>query len=421
MSGATYRTLRPGWPQGALPGSKLAFWNDESLGMTPTNFAPGGLSVLFLAPFGEIGGSEMVLLRVMEDLDPEIRARAVLLGPGALEGMLTKAGIEVSVEPMPGKQGVLRIPSAAKRWSERLAGEGVHVIHANQAKAALFGIPLARRLNVPLLWMKHDHFSDGRAARQIAGRCDHVVCVSEAMARQFRGELANRVSVIYPGVRMPPPPSPRLTEPVIATVGRLDPLKGFDAIIRATRVLRDRGYDARARLAGPVDRVYPHHAEELHDIVRDLGLTEHVTIGFVDDLDAHYRDARVLVLSSPPKAGGLPSEGAPTVLMEAMSHATAVAAARQPGTEEVMGDVGTLVTDLSPEGWADALEPYLASPELAVETGRQGRHWAEERFSMSHTVSQLEGLYAQLAERGRLPRERRTVVRRPAVGSISAD
>ena len=97
-----------------------------------------------------------------------------------------------------------------------------------------------------------------------------------------------------------------------------------------------------------------------------------MTIAPTDDMGAHYRQARVFVLPSPPKPGGLPSEGAPTVLMEAMGHGAAVAAARQPGTEEVMGDVGVLVDDLSAEGWASALEPFLADPEMAAARGPGG-------------------------------------------------
>jgi len=369
--------------------------------------------VLFIAPFGEYGGSEMVLLRVVEDLGDTFAGRALLLGPGELEGMLEAAGVRTEVEPMLGKRGLLRFPGAAARWAKRLAGERIDVIHANQAKAAIFGGSLGRRLDAPLLWMKHDHVFDGRFARAIGRRCDHVVCVSEVMAAQFRVDMDERVSVVYPGVRLPPPPEPRRTEEVIATVGRLDPAKSFASIIRATAILRERGYDAKARLAGPIDRVYPEHAGELEALVGELSLGEHVRIGFVDDLDEHYRRARVLVLPSPPKPGGLPSEGAPTVLMEAMAHATAVAGARQPGVAEVMGDVGTLVDDLSPQGWADALEPYLADPDMAARVGTAGRARAEERFGMQRTVARLEELYAALAARGRLRRRPGGVVRRP--------
>jgi len=339
----------------------------------------------------------MFLVRVAEGLSEPYEGRALLLGPGPLEHMLAEAGMPVDVEPMLGKAGILRFPRAARAWARRLEGEGIDVIHANQAKAALFAIPLARRLGVPVLWMKHDHFFDGRLSRWLARRCDRVAVVSRAMAAQFTGALAERVSVVYPGVRMPPDAPPQRTGQVIAMAGRMDPLKDFGAVIRATRLLRDRGLDAELALAGTVDRVHPEHAAELDALVARLGLDEHVTIAATDDMGGHYRRARVFVLPSPPKPGGLPSEGAPTVLMEAMGHGTAVAAARQPGTEEVLGDVGVLVDDLSPEGWANALEPFLADPEMAERVGRQGRERAMERFSMAHTVAQLEDLYGRMA------------------------
>jgi glycosyltransferase involved in cell wall biosynthesis len=101
---------------------------------------------------------------------------------------------------------------------------------------------------------------------------------------------------------------------------------------------------------------------------RSFGLNEHVTIGFVE-LDDHSRHARVVVTLSPPEEAKLPSEGVPTVLMEAMAQGAAVLAARQPGIEEVVGDVGTLVDDPSPEGWADASGPCFEDAALAAWVG----------------------------------------------------
>ncbi len=161
----------------------------------------------------------------------------------------------------------------------------------------------------------------------------------------------------------------RDTEPLIVCVGRLDPAKGFYDLIRATKILRERGVDARIRVAGPVDRIYPEHAGELEQLVVDLDLQEYAKVGWVDDLTALYRRCRVVAMASRPQVPGKPSEGAPTVLMEAMAQSRPVVAPREPGMTEVMGDVGTLVDQVDPEGLADALEPYLRDEVLA----RRGR------------------------------------------------
>src|SRR5918997_198338 len=112
--------------------------------------------ILCIAPFGDYGGSEMVMMRVLRSLDASVEVRLVVRG-----------------------------------------------------------------LRVPLLWMKHDHFYDGWPARAVAGRCDHVAVVSEAMAEQFSPRLDGRLSVIYPGVRLEPSSQDEDTEPLIVAVGRL--------------------------------------------------------------------------------------------------------------------------------------------------------------------------------------------------------
>lgn len=345
----------------------------------------------------------MVLARLLEGLDDRFRPQALLLGDGRFAQMLRDDGIPTVVEDLPGKRGFLGFPRALGRAWRRYRGGEVAVIHANGTKAVMFAVPLARMLRVPLVWMKHDHFFDGFVARRLGARCDRVVCVSEAMAAQFQPSVRARTTVAYPGVRLPPPVELEHTDPLIACVGRLDPLKGFDDLLRATKVLRERGVDARIRVAGPVDRIHPGHAAELERLVGELGLADYAEVGWIDDLQDLYRYCRVLAMASRPPGPGKPSEGAPTVLMEAMAHSRPVVAPGEAGMVEVMGDAGTPVDDVTPEGLADALEPYLRDEAFAAEVGRRGRERAERLFSVDRTVATLEGLYGELAAAGAPP------------------
>lgn len=339
-------------------------------------------------------------MRVLRALDESIDPRLLVLTPGPFADMLGEEGFDPDVERLHGKRAIARFPLLLRELTERYRGTGVELVHANGIKAALLGVPLARRLGVPVVWMKHDHFYDGRFARAVARRCDHVAVVSEAMAAQFRPELDGRLSVIYPGVRLGPAPEPAPTEPLVVAVGRLDPRKGFESLLRAVKLLRDRGLSPTVRIAGPVDRVFPEHAAELQGVVDSLGMSEYAAVGWVDDVDELYGRARVVAMASPPKPGGKPSEGAPTVLMEAMGHARPVVGPRQAGIAEVVGDVGTLVDEPTPERLADGLEPYIADPALADEVGRRGRERAERLFSFERTLEQLTELWRGLAARG---------------------
>jgi hypothetical protein len=154
------------------------------------------MRILFIAPYGGLGGSENVLVNVLERLDPRCEPHVLLLEHGPLHDRISQLGIPTLVQHLPGKPGVLKMPAAA----HRIKGP-FDVIHANGGKAAVYALPLRRRLKAPLIWMKHDHSYDGRLSHMLAARCTHVVCVSHAMARQF-DDLQDRVSVVYPGVTL---------------------------------------------------------------------------------------------------------------------------------------------------------------------------------------------------------------------------
>jgi glycosyltransferase involved in cell wall biosynthesis len=177
----------------------------------------------------------------------------------------------------------------------------------------------------------------------------------------------------------------------------MDPLKGFDTLIEALRLLRERGLDAKLRVAGPADRMHPGYGDTLRALVERLGLADHVEVAWVDDLDGLYESCRVVAQGSRPPKPGRPSEGAPTTLMEAMSHSRPVVAPDEAGIAEVVGDGGTLVGERTPEAFADALEPFLRDPSLADEVGQLGRRRAAARFTLERTVETLTGLYRELA------------------------
>jgi glycosyltransferase involved in cell wall biosynthesis len=352
---------------------------------------------LFIAPFGELGGSEMAMLRIGRGLDSRFAPRALVLTRGPLAEHLEEAGVPTQVEHLPGKQGVLRMPALAWRLRRQLRDEQISFIHANQAKAAILGAMLAPRLGVPLLWMKHDHVFDGRPARALASRCDRIVCVSQAMAAQFEPRFAGRVSVAYPGVAMPARVDPLPGRPHVASVGRLDPAKGSVELLEAVAILRDRGVDVRVTIAGPPDRVFAGHGAELRELADRLGLGEHATIGWVEDLDELYASSSVIALASRERPNGAPSEGAPTVLIEGMAHGRPVVAPDEAGIAELVGDAGTLVSERTGPGFAAALEPYLRDRSLSEAMGRRGRERAERLFSFERSLETLTELYTELA------------------------
>ncbi len=357
------------------------------------------LRPLFIAPYGEFGGSESVLLKLIDALGDRLDPRAVVMRDGTLPGRLRDAGLPTEVVDLPGRFAVPRMPAAAGRLAEHYAGADLSFIHANGLKAAVLGVPLARRLGVPLVWMKHDHAYEGPVTRRVAGRCDRVICVSRTMADLLGPRLADRVTVVYPGIDVDPRPTSDRTELLVMSAGRLDPRKGFRTLIDAVALLHAGGCEARLLIAGLPYPTAPRHGEELTRHALRTGIAATTHIGPVNDMSEEYRRARVVAVTSK-KLRGRPAEGAPLVLMEGMSHGRPAVGPEEGGVREVVGEAGTLVRERTPRGYAEALREYLDDPKMALEVGRLGRRRAEERFAFERMVAGVAAVYEDVAAGG---------------------
>ena len=364
----------------------------------PARGSPAKPRVLFIQPFAGKGGSENVLIRILESMDDRFDTSVLLLQRGSLAGEIEALGVRAEIHSLPGKRSVPAFPVAARNLAAGLRDRGISVIHANGTKAALFGMFLAPDLGVPLIWMKHGHDFDWWAPRVIGPRCDRIVCVSEAVAAHFPADLSDRVSVIYPGVPLLAPDNGiSETPPRVVCVGRVDPKKGIATLIQAIDVLRRRGIHAELDVVGPPNPKSPHYASRLRGLIEKLSLGERVRLrGWVDDLDAVYRESRVVALASRSLVPGRAAEGTPLTLLEGMNHTRPVVAPREDGIQEIVGDGGTLVSDGSPTGYADALAPYLLDPVLAGRVGEVAHRRVEESFTVDQLASKLEDLYAEL-------------------------
>ena len=332
-------------------------------------------------------------------MDDRFDASVLLLQRGELADEIEARGVHAESYPLPGKRSVPTFPVAARKLADQLRDRGISVIHANGTKGALFGIFLAPHLDVPLLWMKHGHDFDWWAPRLIGARCDRIVCVSKAVATHFPEDLQDRVSVIYPGVSLlPVEQSAAETPPRVVCVGRLDPKKGIATLIQAMDILRHRGIPAELDVIGPPNPKSPRYEGRLKRLIEKLSLGDRVRLrGWVDDLDAAYREGRVVALASRSLVPGQAAEGTPLTLLEGMNHSRPVVAPREDGIQEIVGDGGTLVSDGNPAGYADALAPYLVDPSLAERVGQTAHRRVEKWFTVDQLASKLEDLYAELA------------------------
>lgn len=112
--------------------------------------------------------------------------------------------------------------------------------------------------------------------------------------------------------------------------------------------------------------------------------------GFVDDLDACYKQTAVFV--APILQGG----GVIVKVLDALAAGTPVVTTTY-GNEGIGGMPGQdlLVAD-NPQGFADAVVALLRDPELAARLSGSGRAFVEENYSLDSVLAKIEAVYREL-------------------------
>ena len=161
-------------------------------------------------------------------------------------------------------------------------------------------------------------------------------------------------------------------ERVILYVGRIEPLKGIDILLRAVPML-EYGQDLRVLVVGgnPGNDA---ELDRLKSLTAELGIGDTVTFtGSVPQstLPTYYSAADVFVLPSHSESFGL----AP---LEAMACGTPVVVSRVGGMKTFVnsGENGYLVPWRCPESFAQRLDVLLANPELRDAMGQAAREKA---------------------------------------------
>lgn len=192
----------------------------------------------------------------------------------------------------------------------------------------------------------------------------HVVCVSEEVALEARaaGLPAARLVRLPNGVDLAADVTPvgLGPAPTVLFVGRLDPAKGADDLVRAFARLETG--DARLVLAGDGPE-----RPALERLARDLGVADRVDLlGRRGDVPGLLRGATVVAVPSR-------SEGLSNALLEALAAGCAVVATAIGPNREAAGDAALLAPAGDVGALAHALARALGDPDLRRALGEAAR------------------------------------------------
>jgi glycosyltransferase involved in cell wall biosynthesis len=178
---------------------------------------------------------------------------------------------------------------------------------------------------------------------------------------------------------------------IIGCVGRLDRGKGHDVLLRAVRLVREAGLDAKFVIVG--QQYYGTDIiEDLHSLVRDLKIDKDVIFtGFRLDVARLLSSFDIFVSPSEKDAH-------PRVALEAMAVGLPVVATRSGGIVEsvVDGETGLLVPVGDHQSLAEAVMMLLQDPQRMADMGAAALQRAQRLFSAHGCASSVQNIYETL-------------------------
>jgi D-inositol-3-phosphate glycosyltransferase len=329
------------------------------------------------------------------------------------------AGPEV---PLPKQELVNYLPKFVEGIQKFACDKGIHydLIYSHYWLSGIAAESLKQDWNIPVVHMFHtlslmknriaqspeemegEYRTNGeRRVLQMADRIIAPTLAEQAQLYFLYQADVSKIDIIPPGVDIDhfypiPPDEAReainlpVDERMLLFVGRIEPLKGLDTLLRAIATMREAGIQSQvphylAVVGGDPSATGENLSSEmvrLQTLCSELGLNDMVLfLGKRDQasLPYYYSAADVLIMPSHYESFGM-------VALEAMACGTPVVASKVGGLAFLVvdGETGFVVPDNDPIALGEKLTLLLTNPALREQLGQQAaayaRHYAWENI-----------------------------------------
>jgi glycosyltransferase involved in cell wall biosynthesis len=340
-----------------------------------------------------LGGADLSMAHLLECLDPAIEVTVLGISQRIVERVArARPSASTCVVAAPRSGHDFSCLTEHFRVVRKLAPDIVHVSLASpwSCQYAVAAAALARRPRIVAVYqlaVAPVSQRQRRAKRLTARAIDRHVSVGESTSREIEtlvGLPDGSVRTIHNGVPDQARPAAIERRPqLVGTIGRLEPQKGVDVLIRAL-----------ADVEGATLLVVGDGSERgrLEELAGSVGVAERVEWkGWSDDPRSHLATLDVFVLPSR-------NEGFPLAVLEALLAGTAVVASDVGSVADAVreGETGLLVPPEDPAALAAAIRNLLADPALARRLGAEGRRVVLDHFTANHMARAFESLYQEL-------------------------
>jgi glycosyltransferase involved in cell wall biosynthesis len=342
----------------------------------------------------ERGGADLSMSYLLAGLDPAVEVTVMGLSQEIADWVAgRRPGAAIRVVPRPRSGHDWRSFRAHLTVLREL---GPDILHANLSSpwSCQYAIAAAGLLRRPRVVAVYQLPRPPRSRRQLhmkrltARAVDRHIGVGVRTSREIeqlvglpRGSVLtihNGVPDEEHGIAARPAPGP-----LIGAIGRLEPQKGYDVLIRA---LGDVAHATLVVVGGGSERA------ALEELAARLGVANRVIwVGWSDEPRSYLGAFDVFAFPSR-------FEGFPLAVLEALLARVAVVATDVGSTPEAIldGKTGLLVPAEDPAALARTIERLLADEPLRRRLGEQGRRLVLERFTAAHMTRAFESLYEEL-------------------------
>ncbi len=297
----------------------------------------------------------------------------------------------------------------ACHWAAHLRGNEISHIHSQWIHSGgTVAMYAAWLLGKPFSFTGHaaDLFRERAALRDKIKRARFIICIS-TFHRDFyleNGANAEQLVIAYCGIDTshftPIPRTRDVRGPFrIVSSGRLVEKKGFPVLIKACRILKDRGVPFTCVIggSGPDDAM-------LREQIAQARLEDDITLTGEalkqEDIPTFMAEGDVYCLPCV-WASDNDVDGLPQMLMEAMACGLPAISTQLVGIPDLVvhEDTGLLVAPGDPAALADALERLAADPELAEKLSHRGRVHVVTKFDLPASLDPLVSRFRTALEK----------------------
>lgn len=234
---------------------------------------------------------------------------------------------------------------------------------------------------------KKEGFTDSiEKSKKYYEKYDKIVCVSENVKQSFEKLFGkdpepvvlynvNDEKEILEKAERPVPCQRKGTGELLVAVGRLTRQKGFDRLIEACSLLRDKGYSYELWILGEGPE-----RGNLEELIQKYRLDDRISLwGFVENPYPCIKKADILVCSSR-------YEGMSTVVTEGLILGKAIVTTACTGMDELLGESeGGIIVEDSVTGLYSGLQKLLNEKQLRSYYSESAKKYGK-KFSLNNSV-----------------------------------